>query len=238
MCHIPKEFKMFHFILCGDSIFDNKACVEKNQPDVTNQVSVLLSEGSRVSRLAVDGGLTGDVIYQLDSLPKDATHIFVSTGGNDALRQMGIFSHQVNNVGESLIELHRIREQFKRIYSKMLNKALSFGLPLTVCTIYYHRFLNTEGCKSRLSNMLSDFDSESRKVFQKISVVALSIFNDVITKVALERRVSLIDLRVLCNDESEFAGPVEPSMIGGQKIANAIVNASLNSAGVASEVHC
>ena len=39
----------------------------------------------------------------------------------------------------------------------------------------------------------------------------------------VERGLPIIDLRVLCNDDADFANPIEPSAIGGQKIAQAIV---------------
>ena len=35
-------------------------------------------------------------------------------------------------------------------------------------------------------------------------------------------KIPLIDLRVLCDDDKDFANPIEPSCIGGMKIAKTI----------------
>jgi hypothetical protein len=36
------------------------------------------------------------------------------------------------------------------------------------------------------------------------------------------RGLPLIDLRLICNDDADFANPIEPSVQGGAKIAAAI----------------
>jgi hypothetical protein len=53
-------------------------------------------------------------------------------------------------------------------------------------------------------------------------VVALSAFNDVITREAFARGLGLIDLRLICRNDEDFAGPTGPSAKGGAKIAAAI----------------
>jgi len=51
------------------------------------------------------------------------------------------------------------------------------------------------------------------------------MFNDVILRVALERAIDVIDLRLVCTVASDYANPIEPSGSGGKKIADAIVAA-------------
>ena len=131
---------MTHVILCGDSIFDNKPYVQPGEPDVTTQVNAILPEDSKATRLAVDGDVTEDIYRQLQSLPNDATHLFISVGGNDALGGINVFTEPVANVGEALIYVNTMRNQFETRYRKMLQHALSQQLPLTVCNIYYPRF--------------------------------------------------------------------------------------------------
>lgn len=55
--------------------------------------------------------------------------------------------------------------------------------------------------------------------------MALTMFNDVIVRYALEHRLALIDLRLVCSDPADYANPIEPSGRGGQKIARAIAAA-------------
>jgi hypothetical protein len=51
------------------------------------------------------------------------------------------------------------------------------------------------------------------------------MFNDVIVRVAFERQVSMIDLRMVCSETADYANPIEPSGPGGLNIAKAILRA-------------
>ena len=210
---------MAHVILCGDSIFDNKPYVQPGEPDVTAQVNALLPEDSKATRLAVDGNITEDICRQLQSLPNDATHLFISVGGNDALGGINVFTEPVTNVGEALIYVNTMRNQFETRYKEMLQYALSQQLPLTVCSIYYPQFH-----LQNLERVYPDGNGVNGKTLQKMAMVALANFNDVIFRQAFQLKVPLIDLRVLCDEEEDFANPIEPSAVGGQKIARAIVD--------------
>jgi hypothetical protein len=44
-----------------------------------------------------------------------------------------------------------------------------------------------------------------------------------ILRVAIERGIPVIDLRSICTDPTDYANPIEPSSIGGEKIARVIV---------------
>jgi hypothetical protein len=48
------------------------------------------------------------------------------------------------------------------------------------------------------------------------------MFNDAILRVAFHFGLSVIDLRLICADPSDYANPIEPSGTGGAKIAHAI----------------
>ena len=78
-----------HVVLLGDSVFDNKAYVAGG-PDVVTQLRARLPAGWRASLAAVDGAVTADVARQLGRVPHGATHLVVSVGGNDALRQEAV----------------------------------------------------------------------------------------------------------------------------------------------------
>ena len=83
---------MKHIVLLGDSIFDNGSYVGYNELDVPNQLKSLVKNDCRVTNLAVDGHVTSHIVTQLNNLPSDATHLFVSVGGNDALGHLSIFN--------------------------------------------------------------------------------------------------------------------------------------------------
>ena len=56
----------------------------------------------------------------------------------------------------------------------------------------------------------------------RFAATGLTILNDCITRAAFARGLSLIDLRLICDRDANFANPIEPSVRGGAKIAPAI----------------
>jgi lysophospholipase L1-like esterase len=191
-----------HIVLLGDSIFDN-AAYTSGAPDVVRQVRQGLSYGSKATLRAVDGGTTGDVREQLRRLPADATHLIVSAGGNDALGYIDFLGAPAQSTAEALLRLADIAAEFERGYRGMLNAALAYGLPTAICTIYYPRFPDPD--------------------LQRIAITALTVFNDCITRAAFIHRIPLLDLRLICTEEGDYADPIEPSAQSGEKIASAIV---------------
>ncbi len=59
------------------------------------------------------------------------------------------------------------------------------------------------------------------------SLAGLAIINDIITRIAFKEKLTLIDLRLLCDETGDYSqvSPIEPSHSGGQKIASAIIRA-------------
>lgn len=190
-----------HVVLLGDSIFDNKAYLAGG-PDVVTQLRGRLPAGWRCTLAAVDGAVVGEVLRQLDPAARDATHLVVSAGGNDALRQEAVFREPARNVGEALARLAQVRDHFRRDYRAMLDAMLPRAASTAVCTIYDPRFPDPAR--------------------QALAIAGLALFNDVIVREAFARNLALIDLRLVCNDSGDFANPIEPSVQGGGKIAAAI----------------
>jgi len=88
-------------VLLGDSIFDN-AAYTRGGPHVARQVNEALPDGWRGVLAAVDGAVVGEVPAQLRSLPRDATHLVLSAGGNDALGHTGLLDRPARLVAEVL----------------------------------------------------------------------------------------------------------------------------------------
>jgi lysophospholipase L1-like esterase len=195
---------MPHVILLGDSIFDN-AAYTAGGPDVVSQLRMLLPSSWTATLLAVDGHRTEDVDRQLAQLPRDATHLVLSVGGNDALSHGDLLTRPARSAAEVLTLLADAAGEFEDRYRGLIARLLQTGLPLTVCTIYNGNF--------------PDLD------FQRIASTALSSFNDAILRVAFERALTIIDLRLVCHEAADYANPIEPSSLGGAKIARAIAAA-------------
>ena len=191
-----------HIVLLGDSVLDNAAYVGRGQ-EVLEKLRAHLELGWQSTLLARDGAVLADVRPQAERLPPEATHLIISAGGNDALGQVGVFGEAVATVGEALAKLAEIRRQFQQHYREMLEAVLPLEFPTAVCTIYDPRFP----------------DPDQRE----IAKTALAVLNDVITREAALRGVPLLDLRVLFDEDSDFANAIEPSARGGDKLAQAIV---------------
>jgi len=190
-----------HIVLLGDSIFDNAAYVEGG-PDVRSQLQSILPNDWRVTLLAVDGSTIQDIHAQIRLLPKDASHIIISTGGNDALGYAGFLYETASSVADVLNRLSQLGKDFEIKYHRMLPEVLSHGIPTAVCTIYYPNFPDA--------------------VLRRLAITALTVFNDCIIREAFAAGIPLIDLRLVCSEDADYANPIEPSDKGGEKIARAI----------------
>ena len=209
---------MKHIVLLGDSIFDNSSYVNPGELDVPNQLRTLVGKDCKVTHLAVDGHVTRHIQTQLNNLPSDATHLFISVGGNDGLGHLSVFNEPIENVGGALQKMYLIGERFKKEYSSMLENVLKHGLPTSVCNIYYPRFHSNS--LDRVSSYLRMGVNVEK--LQHMAMAAETIFNDIIMYEVFKRNLPLIDLRILCNDDQDFANPIEPSCVGGIKIAKTI----------------
>lgn len=193
---------MNHIVLLGDSILDNKSYVGGGL-DVVSHLRRQMPVEWKATLRAVDGSVVENVQKQILDLPADATHLFVSVGGNNAILNADVLQMKVSSSAEVFDRLADLASTFEFHYREMLQVILNLKKPTTVCTIYYPK-------------IPEDFA-------QKIAVAALSTFNDVIVKQAFLAGIPLIDLRIVCNEDSDYANEIEPSEAGGGKIAKAIM---------------
>ena len=192
---------MKNVVLLGDSIFDNQSYVGSG-PDVVEQLKGDLPSGWTATLVARDGSTTVDVKSQLKAMPQDATHLVVSVGGNNALGEKAMIEESARSVAEVLDKLAKIKAEFAKSYGAMLDGVLARKLPAAVCTIYEARYA----------------DPTTRQ----IAGAGLTVFNDVIMREAFARGVPVIDLRLVFDEDSDYANDIEPSVKGGAKIARVI----------------
>ncbi len=190
-----------HVVLLGDSVFDNAAYVPGG-PAVIEHLRRMLPDVWEATLLAVDGAIIASVERQLRRIPKRATHLVLSVGGNDALGYAGfLLTEPADSFATALAGIARIRDEFSREYRAMLDDVRAVGMPLAVCTIY-----------------------DSIPGLGEPELAGVSIFNDAITRCAFAAGATLLDLRLICNESTDYAAvsPIEPSASGGGKIARAI----------------
>lgn len=193
-----------HIVLLGDSIFDNAVYVPGG-PSVLEHLRRMLRNGDRATLVAVDGATVSSVFQQVGRIPNDATHLVLSVGGNDAIWMSGnIFSQPTDNVRSSLRSIAELVAEFSGEYRRLISELRALRLPLVTCTVY---------------DSIPGLDSAE--------TAGLCVFNDTITRTAFENGATLIDLRTICNEASDYStvSPIEPSAGGGGKIARAILSA-------------
>lgn len=191
---------MSHAVLLGDSIFDNARYVP-GELCVIEHLRKFLPKW-RATLLARDGAGTTEMARQFEQIPDDASHLILSVGGNDALDHSGVLTHEpAGSFAEVLTRLAEMQEQFRQDYRQVLARLGSFRKPTAVCTIY-----------------------DSIPGLERIEATGLSLYNDVILREAFRLGLPVIDLRLVCRESADYSrsSPIEPSAIGGRKIAWAI----------------
>lgn len=141
---------------------------------------------------------------QFEGIPADATQLVLSLGGNDALQNFDMLGAPVTSSGAAVVLFGQRLDSFETSYRRELESLARRGTPLTVCTIY---------------------NGALPPKADRLTRVALMMFNDVIVRTAASVRASVIELRAICTDPADYANPIEPSGPGGLKIAGAIARA-------------
>ncbi len=193
-----------HIILLGDSIFDN-AAYTSGEPDVVGHLRSLLPTPWRATLCAVDGSRTTDLAAQLRKVPSDGSYIMVAVGGNDALGNIDMLDRPVRSTPEALQLFGERIRSCESSYRDAIRGVVSLGRETTVCTIYNGNLDPALAPRAR---------------------IGLMMFNDVILRVAFELGLNVIDLRLICNETSDYANPIEPSGQGGRKISKAVACAA------------
>ena len=136
-------------------------------------------------------------------LPRDTTHLFISSGGNDALASARLLAESVSTAWQAMGLFAEVVDRFQNQYRAMLNDAVSRVGNVAVCTVY---------------DAVPGYDRES--------LTALKLFNEIILREAFAFGLPVIDLRLICSDEEDYSSisSIEPSFEGGDKISNAILN--------------
>ena len=187
-------------VLLGDSILDNGAYTGGG-PHVAAQLQAALPPGWRSVLAAVDGATTEDVPRQMGDVPEDAAVLVLSAGGNDLLMHSDVLDQPATGSAQVLARLAQLADGFEVDYRAMLRHVLAPGIPTALCTVYNGNLPPPQG---------------------RLAATAMAVFDDRILRVAMEKGLPVIELRAVCSRPEDYANPIEPSSIGGEKIARAI----------------
>jgi len=190
-------------VLLGDSIIDNKAYVG-DDPSVIEHLATLIKRKGAIKLLARDGSTTREVSQQLKQIPDDVTHLVLSVGGNDIIQVMDKLNKEVPNVASALLVVSEIHKAFKDSYIGLVKEIADYRCTLLAMTIY-----------------------EDIPELPEHLKALIRIFNDTIRAEALRIGGIIVDLPLICVMPEDYSSlsPIEPSSIGGAKIAAAIAKA-------------
>ena len=85
---------------------------------------------------AVDGATTQGIPRQIIGIPSNATYLFVSVGGNDALMNMDLLTDMETPGPQLLSKLSMLADVFHKNYDEAISGICKLRKPTYVCTIY------------------------------------------------------------------------------------------------------
>ena len=206
------SIKKYNVSLLGDSIIDNKVYVGEGELSVTEHLQH--NSSSNFTMIAVDGDTTEDVLEnQLDNLKEPVSHIVLSIGGNDLLQNLHLLQDETSGMKFALEKSSELIGEIQENYTKILEHLSNYDTKVLLCTVY-------EGdLKSDV--MLAQFD--------KAGQAMLKMHNDTVYYLASKFEVDVLELRNIFTNKEDYANPIEPSHIGGEKLAKAIIQWMKNS---------
>lgn len=188
-----------HVVLLGDSIFDSRPYL-RGQADMAARLAAAVP--CRATLLAVSGSRLADVPHQLTQVPRDATHLVVSAGGNDLLDLGRTLRGGNGNIMQAMGQAATKLQQFRTAYAQMCHAVGEARRPGALCTIY--------------EPPVGD------PVLRQLGAAALAMVNQAIEAAAKGCHLDIIDLRAACREPADFFDPIHPSAHGADKIAHAL----------------
>ena len=196
-------------LLLGDSVIDNKRYVQDSEYSVLEH----LQNNSKDTfiQIACDGDTTHDVINKQAKVQsiKKASHIVLSIGGNDMLYNLSFLTTNKPTLrNEAFIDVYNeIFQPLEVRYETIVKNFASQRANLLLCTVY-------EGDLGRSEEFKDVLDS---------SKIMVSSLNDIIYKTASRYNAEVLELRNIFTSSEDYANPIEPSHIGGEKLAKKII---------------
>ena len=185
------------YILLGDSILKNNAYV-LNEESIEN---ILFNENKKIYCYAQDHSKIVDIYYQVNKISNDLnnpnTIIFISAGGNN------ILSHYVDQNQD--ITNTSVLEQIFSAYINLI-KSIQEKLPkakIVLLDIYYPISITYR----QYHNIIKEWN-------EMIYDYAANLKNNIYSVMRVSRHLT---------QDEDFSFGIEPSSIGGKKIANLIL---------------
>jgi len=134
------------------------------------------------------------------AIPSEATHIGICVDGGWAIAASGLLEGSARSISDALDSLANAADQFEEVFARLIAAAVEANVPTIVCTLIPAR--HPDGSR------------------QRVVATALAIFNDRILRSATAAKLSVLDLRLVCDEDSDYASETLLSRAGVRKVAN------------------
>ena len=196
--------------LLGDSIIDNKSYVQHGEFSVLEHLEH--QSDLEFQQLAYDGHTTENVLSGqiLSPTVQTSSHLVLSIGGNDLLYNIPfLYEGPIENINVAIAGVQQyIFNPLQQRYETIVERLSSHRANLLLCTVY-------EGDLGRSDEYRDVLDSSKTMV---------SSFNDIVYKTADKFDADVLELRHIFTSPEDYANPIEPSHIGGEKLAQEIIH--------------
>src|ERR1039458_10136592 len=195
----PGRGPLRHVVLLGDALLDAYSSIDKTPGKFEDALLPGTRDQWKISVVsAAEVERAGPTLV----LPRDATHAIIFIEGNYAIEQSGLLHSRPDAYGQMLEQLSLAADEFERTLERLIHVAKAARLVIMACTMFQPNYKDP--------------------VCQRTACAALAVFNDRVTKRAAEARVSLIDLRLICNEPDDYDKPTQLSKSGLQNAAKLI----------------
>ena len=211
--------------LLGDSIVDNKVYVGTGEFSVLEHLESL--SDLEFSQIAVDGHTTVGVLQeQIDKIEKDPDFIVLSIGGNDLLEYLYLLVDDINKhlFSRNLEIMNSFVEPIRERYEEIVERLTKEQGKVLLCTVYNGDFERGDGYETLEINQ--EFTTSFGVLFQgkqEAAGVIARVFNDIVYSTGNKFGVDVLELREIFTESADYANPIEPSHIGGRKLAEKIL---------------
>ena len=134
------------------------------------------------------------------AIPAGVTHIAICVDGGWAIETSGLLQGSARTIREALDALAWAADEFENMFACLIAAATEAGVPTIVCTLVPARYVE-----------LSQ---------QRVAATALAIFNDRLLRRAVAARLSVVELRLVCDEDGDYASETLLSHAGVRKVAN------------------
>lgn len=134
------------------------------------------------------------------AIPAGATHIGICVEGGWAIETSGLLKGRAQSILDALDTLAAAADEFENMFVGLIAAATEAAVPTIVCTLVPARYMEPSQ--------------------ERVAAAALAIFNDRILRRTIAAQLSIMELRLICDEDSDYATETLLSHAGVRKVAN------------------